>query len=288
MSNYNLPPLQDVLSWIESFQTAKQAERLEIIDRAVSAHVILNFEFAASDRRLYRARTIESEKRPRDYKGVIWPPNAAPGKGRVSGRTHRVIYLSRVGFTSVAEIGAHEQQTTLTEFGNRKNTTYTLSPIGEFMRISRSGVSELLGDKCKYVERTLSGLSHADLQTTLILDCFLHDCMMNRDEDYVLSGRVANAIFSKFGNIDGIAYPSIRHPGSMNIAIRIDRFWKSWGIVSVRQSYVRHLAHGIYDLSDGPIVGHISNEGDFIWSDTDWSFHKQKRFPDPWYPLAAN
>ena len=107
----------------------------------------------------------------------------------------------------------------------------------------------------------------------------------NEQDDYELSSIVAMSIFDKRPGVSVVAYPSRRQLGAMNFAVRVERFWENWGVVSVRRGRAIHLAQGYYRFADIRHVDGITSGGTLKWKD-EVAENSTVMLAPPWTPRS--
>lgn len=59
------------------------------------------------------------------------------------------------------------------------------------------------------------------MRSLLIADAFLFKCLVEGDDQYLISSFVARSIFEKNRQISTVAYPSVRQYGAINFAVKL-------------------------------------------------------------------
>jgi hypothetical protein len=75
------------------------------------------------------------------------------------------------------------------------------------------------------------------------------------------------SIFDKFPAVSAVSYPSRRQLGAINFAVRVEQFWQSWGLGSVRRGRAIHLAQGYYRFAEVMHVDGVTIAGALRWRD---------------------
>lgn len=216
--------------------------------------------------RFRRARRLHSDESvPSEVDGVIWRKGIAAKAGRANATGFPVLYLADRAETAFSEVGISDDRVILAEFEIQANKTAKIAPIGEFVRIQRTGLGALSGDASRAISDLLNACSFEEAQSLLITDAFLSDCLMNPDDDYNVSSLVAMSIFEKLPAVSVIAYPSRRQTGALNFAVRVEGFWDRWGVSAVRCGRAVHLKYGYFRFHDVRHVVGITGSGSMRW-----------------------
>lgn len=285
--DYIAPPVAQVLQWVEDFKAASASQQIDIVKTVVNAHNILEVEYGHSSTHMFRVRKIDVKNLPADYSGVIWPPKSAVTPGRVTSTDHPVLYLSRHGFTAFSETDVVNDDVIIAHYKIRPGQSLRIAPVGEYERLSRSGISEFISanEPRRAVMEMLKSLGAEAIKSILLMDSFLFDCVVDHKDNYRLSAEVAKSIFRKHPQADAIAYASVKQRNGMNIAVRTSRVWPTIGLVGVRHTRVRHLGYGVYDLGEGFVVTEIDSKGKFTWNDALVPDNVMVEW-EPWTPSA--
>lgn len=260
-------PLAETVDLIRGFEQSDLTRQHAIIRRFVEVHPILCYDWGRGWR-YRRARTLEKGECPRNVSELIWRADVPAKLGRANPAGFRVLYLADRRDTALSEVRVTDGEVALTEFTVRPGCSLRLAPIGEMTQIQRSGRGFLAGDASSMINDMINACRPEECRSMLITDAFLLECLTNRDDDYALSSSVALAVFEKLPDVSAVAYPSRRQLGAMNFAVRVDRVWDSWGIVSVRRAHACHLAMGHYALGEVRHVTGIYADGELQWEET--------------------
>jgi hypothetical protein len=179
-----------------------------------------------------------------------------------------VLYLADRRDTALSEVRVSDEHVAITEFTVRPGRSLRVAPVGELTQVQRTGRGFLAGDASSAINGMINACEPEEGRSMLIADAFLLECLTNRADDYALSSKVALAIFEKLPDVSAVAYPSRRQLGAINFAVRVDRVWDDWGIISVRRAHASHLAMGHYALGEVRHVTGIYTDGDLQWDET--------------------
>ena len=280
------PPLalDEVVARIRAFEGTDGAGQRDTIRRFVSAHPVLCYEWGGSWR-YRRVRAIDPEHRPNHVAELIWRADAPAALGRANAAGFTVLYLADRRDTAISETRTEEGDVVLTEFTIRPGRSMRVAPIGEMAQIQRTGRGHLAGDASASINDLLNACDLQGCRSMLLVDAFLFECLTNREDDYERSSAVAMAIYDKLPDLHAVAFSSRRQSGAINFAVRADRVWEAWGIVSVREAHARHLAMGYYELSGVRHVNGITTAGDLMWDEVIEENEQAIALLDPpWYP----
>lgn len=257
-------PLDYLLSRINEFKGASLELKRAIISEFVSVHPILSISFSKGST-FIRARKIGFNDYPQSVQDLLWRVDSKASAGRANPAGYPVLYIADRQETAFAETHVNGEFVLLSQLQIRENANCQIAPIGELMKIQRTGRGFLSGDASSTINNMLNACDLNEAKSLCITDAFLFDCLVNDDEQYSISSFVAKSIFEKNKGVSVIAYPSVRQYGAINFAIKTSDFWKSWNIVSASRMYVRHLACGYYETSLTEHVVEITHQNKLIW-----------------------
>jgi hypothetical protein len=281
-------PLGETVDLIRRFGEADPDERDATIRRFVEVHPVLCYDWGGGWR-YRRARALQPGEEPRNVSELIWRADMPAKLGRANPAGFRVLYLADRRDTALSEVRVSESHVAITEFTVRPGRSLRVAPVGELTQVQRTGRGFLAGNASSTINGMINACEPEEGRSMLIADAFLLDCLTNRQDDYALSSMVALAIFEKLREVAAVAYPSRRQLGAMNFAVRVDRVWDDWGIISVRRAHARHLAMGHYALSDVRHVTGIYANGDLLWDETSDDDPDSAVQLDPaWWPEPAH
>ena len=277
-------PLAETVDLIRRFGALRGGAQEAIIRRFVEVHPVLCYDWGGGWR-YRRARTLQPGERPGNVSELIWRADVPARLGRANPAGFRVLYLADRRDTALSEVRVSDDHVAITEFTVRPGQSLRVAPVGELTQVQRTGRGFLAGDASSAINDMINACGPEAGRSMLITDAFLLECLTNRDDDYALSSKVASAIFEKLPDISAVAYPSRRHLGAMNFAVRVDRVWDSWGIISVRRGQAAHLAMGHYALSDVRHVTGIYTDGELQWDETPHNDADSAiQLDPPWWP----
>lgn len=281
-------PLGETVDLIRSFGALESDAQDVVIRRFIEVHPILCYDWGGGWR-YRRARALNPDERPRNVSELIWRADVPAKLGRANPAGFRVLYLADRRDTALSEVRVTDEHVAITEFTVRPGRSLRVAPVGELTQVQRTGRGFLAGDASSAINDLINACEPEQGRSMLITDAFLLECLTNREDDYALSSKVALAIFEKLPDVSAVAYPSRRQLGAMNFAVRVDRVWDSWGIVSVRRARASHLAMGHYALSDVRHVTGIFDDGELQWDETpDDEPDSAVQLDPPWWPGPAN
>ena len=240
-------PLADLVREINRFATMEESEKRALISRLVKIHPMLSLKWGPGHQ-FRRVRKFSSGVTPQHVDEIIWRQDAPATLGRANPKGFSVMYVADRQDTALREARINADWVTISEFQIRPGSSIFIYPIGELLQIVRTGRGFLSGDASDGISAMLNACPHEEAQSLLLTDAFLFEQLVGHD-DYELSSFVAMEIFSKSDHITAIAYSSVRQLGAINLAIKADTFWHSWGLTSLRHGYAEHLARGFYQLS---------------------------------------
>ncbi|WP_074063458.1 hypothetical protein [Rhizobium etli] len=144
----------------------------------------------------------------------------------------------------------------------------------------------MTGDASGAITDMLNACDRDKAESMVIADAFLLEVLTNRANDYELSSTIAMAVLEKLPQVQAVAFPSTRASGGLCFAVRIDEFWKTWGLSSVRRVRATHLAMEYYRLTEGRHVEGIGNSGNLVWQGEPDRADMVLPLEPPWTPVA--
>lgn len=259
-------PLAELTEMISGFSAQPQPEKKAIIKRLVAAHPVCSVDWGPGWK-YRRARLLQSDEIPATVDEVIWRKGVPAAPGRANPAGFQILYLADRVDTALSEVHASGHSVMIAEFEILKGRSVRIAPVGELASIQRTGRGYFTGDAVSMINNFLNACQRDDGLSLLITDSFLLECLTNTEDDYELSSSVAMAIFEKQPAISTIAFPSRRQVGAISLAVRVERFWEDWGLVSVKRGRAVHLAQGYFKISDTRHVEGIMRSGKLNWRD---------------------
>lgn len=258
-------PLDEITALIKAFPAMATAEKKSTIDRLVAIHPTMNLVWGPGWR-YRRCRKLKAGELPETVDQLIWRKDAPATLGRANPAGFQVLYLGDRLDTALREARVENDPAVIAEFVIQDGHAVRIAPIGELAQIQRTGRGFLSGDASDAVSQMLNACSRDEARSLLITDAFLMDCMVGHNE-YEITSHVALAIFRKNPAISAVAYPSVRQIGAINFAVRVEKFWEDWALLSVRYGQAKHLAMGYYVMRDAKGVDGIAPDGRLHWVD---------------------
>ena len=276
--------MPELLERIGAFATGTRAAQHDTVRRLVDAHAITGMRWGRGWR-YRRARILESGETATNVRDLIWREGVPPKMGRANAPGFGVLYLSDRRDTALSEVRAVDDDVVLSEFVIRPDLDMLVAPIGEMIRIQRTGRGFLAGEESRRINDMINACERDAAKAMLITDAFLLRVLTASDDDYEQSSMVAMAIYDKLPGLTAVAFPSRRQLGGLNFAVRIDRFWDMWGVAVVRRARATLLAEGIYALSKVRNATGITYASDLVWSE-DMESEASGCFllDPPWFP----
>lgn len=256
-------PVSELTALIAAFPILPLEEKKDALTRLVGQHVTMSLNWGR-DWVYRRTRRLDADIRPETVDELIWRKGELAQLGRANPAGFDVMYLSDRRETSLREARVLNHSIVMAEFCIQSGRSTRVAPIGEFTHVNRSGRGYLLGEASQAVTDMLNACSRDEGLALLITDAFLQDVFLE-DDNYELSSHIARAIFAKDDAVTAVAYPSRRHPGGVNFAVRVETFWRDWAFVGARYGRARHLACGYYDLALTQSVDGVYRDGQLRW-----------------------
>lgn len=224
---------------------------------------------------LVRSRSTQRGTDFENVKQMGYPPaHRVQRLGRCNFVEQSVFYGSSNVETSFLEIGFTEQEpcAVIAQFRLKAGASLTLQPIGELdhyrrhrkPRLDTPGVVEQL-------DLLLDGLDHYDQITRWFVDAYLADFFSripnsNTENNlYEVTSRIANAYLMQ-ADVDGIIYPSVKHAGGLNYAIKPEVFDERFEVVKYALTAPVHAhGYGLFEYFVHAEGNQLHPNGDFLF-----------------------
>lgn len=276
------PPLalEYLVKRINSFDYMTIKGKHAFLYELISVHPLISCDYSKGTV-FRRTRRLSKEHSPENISELLWNPSESNvGRANLQGRS--VLYVSDRIETSLKEARAFDGYVSLSEFQIREGEKFRICPLGELLTIQRTGHAVFLNGSEEVIQSMINACDEEDVKSLLITDSFLLKCFLAEDESYSLSSFIAETIFGKNSEIEGIGYSSVQQYRANNVAIRAERFWKSWAVVGVRIMSVSYLAEGFYHNFDVGHVTKIDADGNLRWIMN--TYHDSGMHPlTPWF-----
>jgi len=276
-------PLKYLLGRISEFEGASLSLKHAIISELIDVHPVLGVDFSKGSV-FRRARKIGELDYPDSVQDLLWRLDGVASVGRANPEGYPVLYVADRPETAFAETHIDGDFALLSELQIREGYRCRIAPIGEMIRIQRSGRGFLSGQASSTINDMLNACSLDDAKSLLITDAFLFECLVKDDAPYSLSSFVAKSIFEKNKEISSIAFPSVRQDGAINFAVKTEDFWNAWGVIGARRMYVRHLKCGFYETSLTEHVVELTPQGKLVWERGVVEDNVAMHFEPIWHP----
>lgn len=279
------PPLDldEIVGIVNNFDNYTIDEKIEAISKIVSKHPFLNFPTDNDSRDFYRARVSGNRSFPFNYTGFLWNHSAPAQRSRLNVDGDPVLYVANQANAAFSEVGAVDDLVIMSVLKIQKGKRVTFLPLGTFANIMRSNAAHLDFPEVQVSEtrKKILACPLREMQSLLIADEFIYNCIMEEDADYTISSNTANLIFKKYPDVDAITYPSKKLRSATNYAIKTTTFWDKWEIGSACSLSVKHLALGHFLYSDVRCVESIDNSGFMSW-ERSYPLHQKRFIPLNW------
>jgi hypothetical protein len=262
----------DVLARIKAASTNQERLR-EIFDTLIQDQPLLNYRFGRGSI-FWRGRRANSEAGFAHVGELGPPPSAITKAERLNDPRRPVLYAStriHTVFTELQELHLEEgDYIHLVGIRIKPKTGLHIMAIGELFHIFKTGRSRVLGDKIaaelnRMLNDTDPNLARRLVYVDALLDSYLGDPNA-RDNEYLHSRAIANAIFRKLERIEAFFYPSVRQESGMNLAIKAETYKEK---VHVACSQVVQILRcrelGLYDYETCRHAKRINDDGTFEW-----------------------
>ena len=216
-----------------------------------------------------------------------YPPAQRVKLGRCNFEGQSILYGSSNVETSFLEIGFNEQEpcAVIAQFRLKHGAKLTLRPIGELdhcrryrrSRLGTPGAAEQLG-------KLLDDLEHYDQTTRWYVDAYLADFFsrIRNDTDernlYEVTSRIASALLME-EHVDGLIYPSVKHAGGLNFAIKPNVFDERFEIVKYAlTATVYEHGYGLFEYFVHAEGNQLDPNGNFLFR-TNPHFNARSTWP---------
>jgi hypothetical protein len=263
------PPLDldEIVGIVNDFDDYTIEKKIEAISKIVRKHPFLNFLTENDNRDFYRARVSKNGSFPFSYTGFLWNHSAPAQRARLNVDGDTILYVANQANAAFSEIGAVDDLVILSILKVQTGKSVTFLPLGTLANIMRSNSAHLdfSEELVAQTRKKILACPVREMQSLLIADEFLYNCIMEKDDDYTISSKTANLIFEKYPAIEAIAYPSKKLRSATNFALKTNTFWEKWEIGSACSLNVKHLALGHFLHSNVRCVENIDNSGFISW-----------------------
>lgn len=280
-------PLNEITKIANEFENYSTDQQTKTISRIIDLHPFLNFSTEKDNRDFYRARIARNGAFPFNYTGLLWNHSAPAQQARLNLPGDAVLYIANQANAAYMEVGVQNEMIILTRLSIQKDKHVSFLPLGTYTAITRSNAAHLDFSENHIIEtrKKLLACPIHELQSLLIADEFIYNCIMNEDKDYFISSYTANLIFKKYASVDVISYPSKKLRAATNYAVKTQNFWEKWEISSAATLNVKHLALGQYQLSNLRSVDNIDESGFLSWQRS-YPIYGNSLVPLNWKKLA--
>lgn len=260
-------PLDEIIEIVNDFESYPFNEKINAISKIIKHHPFLNFSTRNDERDFYRARIARGGAFPFNYTGLLWNHSAPAQQARLNLAGEAVLYIANHASAAFTEVGVTDEMVILTQLKIQNNKHVSFLPLGTYASIIRSNAAHLDFSENAVIEtrKKLLACPLLELQSLIIADEFIYNCIMSEDDDYSISSHTANLIFQKHTSVDAISYPSKKLRATTNYAVKTHNFWDKWEIGSAATLNVRHLALGQFQLSNLRSVDNIDENGLLNW-----------------------
>ena len=231
-----------------------------------------------------RVRKLDAAYVPKHTDELIWRKGVPAPLMRANPAGYSLLYLGDRMDTAFREARVEDDPVAVTTFQILIGHSSRIATVGEHLWLNRQGRGYLLCHEKSLAEHFTKMHNACDFeaaQALLMTDSFLLECFTNREADYEISSVIAEAMFDKIPEISAIAFPSVRQPGAVNFAVRVETFFDHWGIHAVRLGRATHLTQGFYRFTDYQHVSHVDADGKLSWRD---STNRACHLFEPWVP----
>lgn len=218
---------------------------------------------------VFRTRATPQHTDYENIKQLGAPPSLKSPLARCNFDNQPMLYASNSMDTSFLEVDfKNEPCATSVTFKLRENSQLKLITIGEldhFRRYNRPLIdAKGLVDKFNELNHSLN---EYDWLATQYVDSYIADIFRSEGTSvtYDLTSRIANAFFAT-DDIDGIAYPSVKHQGGINFAILPKSFDKKFQAQECfTTTSIKNIGYGLFEYHVHERSSNVDEVGNINW-----------------------
>lgn len=236
---------------------------------------------------LVRSRSTQRGLDFEHVRQMMYPPAQRVKLGRCNFERQPILYGSSNVETSFLEIGFSEQEScaVIAQFRLKHGSKLTLRPIGELDHYRRYRRSRLgTPGAAEQLDQLLGNLDHYGQIAHWYVDAYFADFFSRIRNDnyernlYEVTSRIANA-FLMDENVDGLIYPSVKHAGGLNFAIKPNVFDERFEIVKYALTApVYEHGYGLFEYFVHAEGNRLDTNGNFLFS-TNPHFNARSTWP---------
>jgi|TARA_R110002033_G_scaffold7587_1_gene27490 hypothetical protein len=225
---------------------------------------------------LFRGRII-NDKEINNIENLIYKPSEKVLEyGRCNIPKQSIYYASNNFDTVLSELSVEINDIVYvlnSEIKNDKKIDFI--PVGELDHLRRYGKS-LLSDNLEVVSKVkdiMTSIKKKDINNYYVqhlLDAYLSELFFKKaytKKDYKLTSAFSDIIYKLDSSLDGISYPSVKHRGGINFAIKSETFDEKIKVLAVvKIKIINDLGFGIYTYEVLDKSKSIGLNGDINWS----------------------
>jgi hypothetical protein len=271
----------------EKFDEADFVATFELLSKYVTSVGIPFKQFS-----MLRSRSTQRGMDFENIKQMSYPPEHRVATfGRCNFPGQSMLYAANNIETSFLEIELNDKTPSAItlQFNLKEEEEIRLLSIGELNHYRRHGRTRLdTPGAVEQLDNLLKPLDQYERIAYQFVDSYFADYFSRvRDERternlYEVTARIAGALLTQ-PDIDGIIYPSVRHAGGLNFAIKPEVFdTKFTPGRYVLTTPIYHYGHGLFEYHEHSVGTHLLENGNFIWQ----TVYKYASARSTW-PLSA-
>lgn len=246
------------------------------IEYLLNFYSVINFSMNPSpDLLLFRARLSNEDGFP-NISDIGIPPAHKVTAGRLNEPRKPALYVSKTIATIFDEVnvasGCYVQ---VAAYKPKGTDGPRVAIIGDIKNVFRWGSSKhlpLLTEYFKKTIRELASIHESALLSYIFTDSFLSDLLTDeaaKEAGYIHTQSLAELLYQKHPNLDGICYEGVSSDGGWNLAIRPTSAERLLEIETVWLFKINHYyGYGLYDHTLIKSAKNISKDGTIIWDNT--------------------
>ena len=250
----SIPNINYIKQICQDLKACDSISKAKILTEAiVSAYPLLNFDIRTDQEfRFLRSRKCGKIGFSK-LNEILSPPHNLVQAGRLNSANNPILYASKNAWATYDEIGAEKGDFVQSAILKIKASSLKVCTIGEYKNAQRWGSSSypnLTAELSKFAINLAQSNQDA-FKSIIYLDSFLSSVLTDRNakkNGYLATQHLAEAIFKKHPDIDGIFYKGVESGEALNIAIQEE---KSSNLIEVDDLFVCEIidnhGHGIFD-----------------------------------------
>lgn len=224
---------------------------------------------------MFRSRAIQRGTDFEHIKQMGYPPERFVKEyGRCNFPGQSLLYAASNPETSFLEIDFNDEKpcAVIVQYRLKEGERLNLLSIGDLDHYRRHKRPRIgTPEAAKQFEALLAPLGHYDAVVRQFVDAFLADYMSrlpdatNQRNLYEVTAGIANAMLSQ-SDVDGLAFPSVRHQGGLNYAIQPIAFDNKFEVQKYQlTTELYDHGYGLFEYYPYAEGSYLNEDGQFVW-----------------------